>query len=525
MAVLLRHTATVPRKCLQHLTGPVQGYMTDKTDSGESSASSVSLGGETLKAILAKFTMALSGFVGTVLFARILGPASFGGFYLLLSIVQMTDRPFRGFERAVKQRIPQDQTDNNEILGFLIGFAALWTVIVLVGGVIFRSWLESYTGLEQAVVPFAVLVVGLLGTTPLTLIQAMGKLGASEWADAVRSYLTLPLQLAFVFLGFGAAGMAYGLAGATLIVAPVGLYYITARPVLPSRHTVLSLWSFAKYSIPTAFVGRAYERFDLLLLGYLLTPAAAADYEVAAKLTLPATFVASATAALLMPRVSQLKSRGENVVEDISNALAFGSILSIPIFFGALAIPESIIVTVYGGEYSGAALLLIAISVYRILGTQTEVLLQSLDGIDMPQATFKLSTVALVVNVILGVYLVNRIGAVGVVAATVAAEVIRYIGAGYILSKKIEGLSLVSAPMIHQLFTGTVMYGVVEGATMVLDISSWVELVGVVSLGAAVYGILLFAISDALRATTLGIFEGTEYEQALTRLVNLFESK
>jgi O-antigen/teichoic acid export membrane protein len=493
--------------------------------SGEesSSASTVSFGGETLKATIAKFTMALSGFAGTIVFARVLGPTSFGGFYLLLSVVQMTDRPFKGLERAVKKRFAQDDTENGEILGILIGFATIWTSIVLLGGWLFRSWLSEYTGLDTAIVPFAVLVVGLLGTTPLTLIQAKGKVGASEWADAVRSYLTLPLQLAFVLLGFGAAGMAYGLAGATVLVAPVGLYYVTTRPVIPSKQTVLYMWSFAKYSIPSGFVGKAYDRFDLLLLGYLLAPAAAANYEVAAMLTLPATFVASAASGLLMPRISQLASRGEGVAEDISRTLAFSSVLSIPIFFGALAIPNALVVTIYGGEYTGAGVLLITLAVYRVVGTQTEPMLQSLDGLDMPQMTFKLSTIALAVNIPLGILLVTEIGAAGVVVATIVAEFIRYVGAGYVLLNNVDGASLISTPGTDQVVAGLIMFSVVSAASSVIDIASWVELLLVVSVGAITYSLILVTISDELRETALGTFEGTEYEQYVKPVLDLFD--
>lgn len=178
--------------------------------------------------------------------------------------------------------------------------------------------------------------------------------------------------------------------------------------------------------------------------------------------------------------------------------------------------------TVYGGEYSDAALLLVAITVYLVLGTQTVVLLQSLNGIDMPEATFKLSTVAFVINILLGVFLVSGVGAVGVIVSTVVAELLRYVGAGDILSKNIEGLSLLSTPMAHQLFAGVVMFAVVEAAATTLDISSWVELLAV-SLGAAVYSVLLLTISDALRATIIGVFEGSQYGSIVRRLVRLFE--
>jgi len=495
--------------------------MSGDDDSGGPVA--VNFSGETLKAVVAKFTMALSGFVGTIVFARALGPYGFGGFYLLLSVVQMTDRPFRGLMRAIKKRFAEDDTDDDQIVGALVLAAITWSVLVLVVGWLFQDWLTSYTGIEDALFPFSVLAVGLLGNTPFTLLQARGHLGASEWADALRSYLTFPLQLAFVLLGFGAAGMAYGLSVATVLVVPVAVYYLHVKPSLPSRETLASLWGFARYSIPTAFVGRAYNRFDVLVLGFILTPAAVANYQVAAKLTLPATFVASSASTLLMPRVSQTDSRGESVAADISNTLAFGSVLSIPIFFGTVAIPEALIVTVFGSEYAGAGTMLIAIALYRFIDTQSEPLLQSLDGIDRPRTSFRLSTVALIVNIPLGLYLVTQVGAYGVVVATIVAESIRYVGAAYVLSTEVDGLLLYSISQAKQLGAGIGMFVVVEFLSHAVGITSWLDLGVVVGVGGAVYGLTLLAISHELRTTIASVFEGTRYDVIIRRLLDLFD--
>ncbi|MFB9806428.1 hypothetical protein ACFFQF_14640 [Haladaptatus pallidirubidus] len=65
-------------------------------------ATDVSLGGETAKALVAKFTLAASGFVATILFARELGPTAFGGYYLLFALTKIADRPLNGWASASK---------------------------------------------------------------------------------------------------------------------------------------------------------------------------------------------------------------------------------------------------------------------------------------------------------------------------------------------------------------------------------------------------------------------------------------
>lgn len=75
--------------------------MSDSTDK-ETEAGDMNLGLEAGKGLLAKMIQAVLGFVGTVLFANILGPTSFGAFYILQSIIQIGDRPIRGISSARK---------------------------------------------------------------------------------------------------------------------------------------------------------------------------------------------------------------------------------------------------------------------------------------------------------------------------------------------------------------------------------------------------------------------------------------
>lgn len=490
-----------------------------------SDASEVSLGGETAKATIAKFAMAASGFIGTILFARLLGPVAFGGFYLLFSLVKIADRPIGGLGSATKKRFSEADTPRREIVGALFLAVGVWFTLTVIGSLLLAGWLRSYTGLESAPLLFVLLMLAVMLYEPFEhLVHARGLVGAATGIDTLRSYFTLPLQLLFVFLGFGAAGMAYGLAGGTFLTVPLLLYYIQIVPILPSANVLRSLWSYAKYSVPGNFIGKAYDRFDVLLLGFLLAPAAAAQaavgqYEVAAKLTLPAVFVAETAGNGLMARVSNLHSRGEEIASDVSNTLAFTSILSIPVFFGALAISRPLVVTIYGPKFSPAAPFLVGLALYRVLTTMNSPLLQTLAGMDRPDVTLRLSTFTLAFNVVTGIVLTLRFGAIGVVIATVLAESLRYFGVVYSLRRYVSDVDIFPRTLLQQIGAAVAMFLVVSAAHSLIPVRSWFDLSILLVIGGTTYGLLLLGVSPELRLTLGSILRGSRIERYVPKRI------
>ncbi|MGM0389025.1 MAG: oligosaccharide flippase family protein [Natrinema limicola] len=469
-------------------------------------ATSVSLGGETVKATAAKFTMAAIGFAGTIVFARVLGPAGFGGFYLLFSLVKLGDRAVNGWGTAIMKRFSEAGAPERELIGGQLVFTLGWLGLMGAVSVLASQWLVSYTGLAAAPVLFVVLMSAVTLYEPTDrVVQARGLVGASMWVDTFRSLLTFPLQLALVLLGFGAAGMAYGLAAATFLSLPVLWYFVRTKPTMPSHDTIGSLWSYAKYSIPNSFLGQTYDRFDILLLGYLLAPAAAGQYEVALKLTVPATFVMMAAQSVLMARVSRLHSQGKDVSDDVSNTLAFASIVAIPMFFGAVAMPELLVVTAFGSEYADAAALLVGLALFQIVSTQSGPLTSAIGGIDRPDVNTWISSTTLALNIVLGVALTLAYGAIGVVIATVVAETLRYLLSAYVVSRELPAVELIPRTLLEQVAAAVLMFVLVRPLIDIVTVDRWYQLLAVVGFGAAVYSVALFAISRKLRVTIEGV--------------------
>lgn len=453
---------------------------------------------------VAKVITALIGFVGTILFARLLGPVDFGGYYLLLAVVMVAIRPVSGFAEACRKRTAETQTDTAEILGA----AAIAVVILsaLAGGLgfAFRSWLSTYTGIDSAATAGFFLIT-ILGAFFLidNLITGTGHLARTYWLDLLRSVFTLPGQLAFVLLGFGPVGMAYGLSLATALMIPAGGYLLGVRPSPPSAATIGGLVKYAKFSAVSHTLGKAKERFDILLLGVLATQADAGLYQTAFMLTIPAGFVAEIIGNGLVPRISAADSKGTFPAEDLYNALAFNSVLAFPLFFGALALAEPVARTVYGPEFAGAAPFIIIIAAFRVIDAQTSGLAATFSGIDRPEVVTMITGISLVINVLFGVALTLWFGPIGVVVATLMTSVLDYLAYLVVLRNSVSLSTLVPTELGEQLAASLLMFGVVSTLHHYVPVNHVWDLLLLVGVGVVVFGLALVALSGRTRYTLL----------------------
>lgn len=473
----------------------------------DTEASEVSLGGETAKATLAKFTMAVAGFLGTIAFARLLGPVGIGGFYLLMTVVGLANRPIAGLGGAVQKRLSETDFKSGEAMTITTAVALVWTVVSIGAAYLFSERLISLVGFDDAVPAFGV----LLGTLNLFIlyqaaVSATGRIGWTRWIDAFRSYLTLPAQLLLVWIGFGAAGMAYGESIATgLLLIP--LLHATSAFERPTWETARSLWEYAKYNIPNKYLSRAYSELDMLILGALLTQGAAGHYGVALRLSTPAMFIAMVAGSGLFARVSNLRSKGEPIAEDINNTLSFASLFAIPMLFGAIVLDRQIVTTLYGTEFGSAAPLLIGLLVYQLVRTQSDTLEQVVGGLDRPNVVTRVYVVLFLVNVMTGVGFTIWLGAIGVVLATVLTESLRYGGLAIYLRREQLSFTLVSRSMITQLFSGLLMGIILYTIETIVRIDSFTSLGILITLGATVYFTVLLVISHHFRQTIIGALD------------------
>lgn len=452
--------------------------------------------------VLGRVVTVLVAFLGSILLARILGPTGYGSFYLLLAIVALLDNPVTGWATACRKRLTETDFPSGEAVGSTVIAIIASSAVVFTLAWVARPTIASLTGHPAAWLYLAVLFVGSVTyATAQQVLQATRRFGSSTWLGASRDTVRVLVQAALVVAGFGVAGMVGGMVAANLVVAPIALYLIGARPGLPTAETLAEIWRFARSSVPAGFVGTAQEHMDILLLGIFVGTSVAGVYEIALKLTIPAMFVAGVAQNGLMGRVSNLRSRDEPVVADIENNLAYASVLGVPLFFGVLVLAEPVVVTVYSSQFVGAAPYLIGLALFRLLRTQRVILLATIDGFDRPDLNLKVSTAEFALNLALGLSLLFTVGPIGVVVATVVSEGVGYALRAVAVRSLAPSVTLLPKQIGSQVLSGAVMATVVAAGRAFLPLASWSTVLGLVALGGLTYFVTLIGLSRPFRTT------------------------
>lgn len=445
-------------------------------------------------------------FLGAVFLARELGPGGYGAFYLLMAIVSFLDNPVTGWANACRKRLTETGFPAGEAVGSTLVGIAVAGVATAVLAAVFRSAIADFTGLSEGWVLLSVLFVGMaLYVSTLEVLKASANFGASNWMMAGRDVLRVAAQAALVIAGYGVVGMVAGMVLANVLVAPVVLYLLGTRPSLPTSETVSAVWTFARSSIPNGVVGTAQNRMDVLLLGAFTTPSVVGNYEVALRITMPAMFVAGVASGGLMGRVSNRRSRGQDVDTDVQNNLSYASLLAVPLFFGALTVGAPVVVTLFSNQYADAGAFVAGLALFHLLRSQKSILVATIDGLDRPDVNLRVSTGVFALNLMLGVGLFFLVGPIGVVAATVISEAVGYGSRAFVVRRLVPSVSFLPRPLLEQVASGVVMGAVVYISRTLLSLGWWGNVGLVVSLGVVTYFVTLVAISEPFRGTVRAV--------------------
>lgn len=454
---------------------------------------------------IGKFITAVIGFFGSIILARVLGPGDYGLFYVSLSIAQFFENPLNGWAKACKKRMTEVQFNTEQALGSIFIVIA---AIAIIGGPAVYFILNLFT--SNPLIPIIVPIL-FISTSAFwsfsTVLSGRANFSLTSWAGVINTSFQVFLKVVLVLIGFGVWGMVFGTTIGALITIPIIYLWIGIRPEIPSLSSLKSIGRFAKWSIPSGFVGTSLSKMDIVLLGWLATSSAAGNYQVALQLSMPAVFISSIIGTGLMGRVSNLDSRKESWIDDLRNSVSYASILAIPIFFGSLVLSKELIITIFSNQYSGAGIFLIGLTLYRFLVTQTNIRGAILQGLDHPNINFRISLIELIINIILGITLWYIYGPIGIVVATVLTQFFGYISRIYAVRTLTNTNILITSPFLKQIVSGFLMAITIWTIKVFIGISSWYGVFILVGIGSIIYFIVLYIVSTHFRITIQGITE------------------
>lgn len=441
------------------------------------------------------------GFVSVILFGRLAGDEVVGVYFFVLSIIATTDGLLNGMMAACKKRISEYDAPVEELLGLLL-------IVTVPGAVVFAIVISGVLVLFDLTEPdvtvfFLVAFVPFVASTAgVRMVIGLGRVDAAQWLQTARTVLRVIVQLALIVVGFGAVGLVAGHAVAMTLGSIAAFVFIGIVPRLPSLETVRSVGTFARYSVPGGVISRIDESADEMILGFMFASGVVGDYGIAVRLVAPALLISAVMQGSLGTRVSNLDSRGESVAHVVRKNLAFTAILSVPIFFGVLAIGDHIVVTAFGSEFSGAAPFVVILAASRIVKCFGSPMTSAVGGLDLPRQMVVINTISALAVLVGAPAIAVVIGPLGVAVALLLSTVIRYVLAAFVLVPRIGFRSLFPRQFGEQLLAGLVMYLCVTVADRIL-ITDWVTVVFTVGIGGVVYIATLLAVSPETRTAVV----------------------
>lgn len=368
-------------------------------------------------------------FLGVVLFARELGAAKLGSYFLfqtlLVAVAVLTDF---GVKNAMIKRMSEGE-DPSEFLGGTVLLKTPLILIATVGLMSFADSIHSYVGFDAT--SYLIIGVALRETAFVGTKALEGELRVSEATaiEFIGKVVWVGVGVVLLWEGFGVFGLVYALFARFALMIIFSFIQLSTRPMLPRLKYIHSLIHYAKFNMVTYISGYFYNWTDTFIIGLFLGSASVGAYEVAWRVSRMFMMLGSAIATALFPQISQWHSNQntDRISQAVSQSIVPTVFFIIPGLIGAIIVGPSLLKLVYGPEYVIASLALVILVGDANTNAVHSVLKHSLNAIDRPDLSAQSALVAMGINIVLNVVLVWQIGLIGAAIATLSASLINMV--------------------------------------------------------------------------------------------------
>lgn len=392
---------------------------------------------QSIISVLSTISLTIIGFISTIYFAHVLGPAPLGAYFLLLAYYGIFNLiGDGGFGGAAVKRISEGKEPNEYFSAFVF-----LRIVLLAASVTALLYAEPYLiDINSSGIFFWILialVVSVFASSTGTGVYGTGKVGIFQISNFVEVLLRFIFQVSAVFLGFGIAGLAGGFIGGLIAGGIANFRYLDVKLVHFKISHLKNLSGFSFWILLTASGSLIFSYADTILIGYFMSNADIGIYRTTFQLTSVATFTTLALHSVLFPKMSNWGAHGQ--VTEIKNSLAraftYSLLLAIPTCIGGWILGERLLYFLYGAPFVEGnsalffLLLVQVVNVFMYLGTMT------LTAINRPKDAFWITIIASFANIILNLTLIPRLGITGAAVATLISMTFNAIGALILLSR------------------------------------------------------------------------------------------
>lgn len=440
------------------------------------------------------------GYIATMYFAHVLGPAILGSYYLFLSYYSIFALiGDGGFGGAAVKRISEGRGANEYFSAYIV-LRIILLGISLTALLLIAPYLSDF--LASGLFPwlFLALIAGTIAGFASAGVYGSGKVGVAQISDFLNSAIKIVAQIIATFLGYAAAGLAGGFIFGLLAGFLINFYFLPLRLAKFGIRHLKSLFSFSFWIFLTSTGFTVFATADTILIGYFLTDADIGIYRVAYQLTGIALLVCTAVNTALYPRISRWNT--DNDLNAIGSALpravTFSLLLAVPIVTGGILLGERLLYFFYGAEFAAGTPALVVLLIMQIFFIFMTLQITCLNAMDRPKHSFVATSIAAILNIGLNIILIPLLGILGAALATLVSITVTAILSYVYLSQRLE-ISLERRPIRNITLAAVVMAGAVLIFRAVIGIPSVPYLLAIILLGALLYFSVLFRIDPGLR--------------------------
>jgi O-antigen/teichoic acid export membrane protein len=387
--------------------------------------------------VLSTISLTIIGFLSTVYFAHVLGPAPLGAYFLLLAYYGIFNLiGDGGFGGAAVKRISEGKEPDEYFSAFV--FLRIVLLTVSVSALLYAEpYLKDINSAGIFFWILVALVVSVFASSTGTGVYGAGKVGIFQISNFIEVLLRVILQVSAVFLGYGVAGLSGGFIGGLLAGGIANFHYLDLKLVRFRLSHLKNLSGFSFWILLTSGGSLIFSYADTILIGYFLSNAEIGIYRTAFQLTSVATFTTLALHSVLFPKISNWGAQGQ--VTEIKNSLAraftYSLLLAVPTCIGGWILGEKLLFYLYGASFvegnSALFFLLLVqiVNVFMYLGTMT------LTALNRPKDAFWITVIAAIANILLNFVLIPIMGITGAAVATLISMTFNALGAIILLSR------------------------------------------------------------------------------------------
>ncbi|OPX63690.1 MULTISPECIES: flippase [unclassified Methanoregula] len=400
----------------------------------------------------------LIGFVSTIWFARVLGPAPLGIYSLFLAYYAVLNLlGDGGFGGAAVKRISEGKEQDEYFSAFVVIRIFLLTVSITVL-LFLEPYLTEVTSSGVFLWLMVALVIAVFHNCTASGVYGQGKIGVHQASLIVEYIVRVLFQLAFVYIGYSAAGLAGGFVAGMIAGGIVQVWYLQLRLVRFGMSHIRNLSGFSFWIFLTSGGSLIFSYTDTILIGFFMTNADVGIYRTALQLATVGSFTTLAFQTVLFPRISSWAAQGKfpDIEKALARACTYSLFLAVPACIGGWVLGYYLLYYIYGASFTGGVtplvflLLVQVVNIFMFLGTM------SLNALDHPKEAFQVTAISAVVNIILNIVFIPIMGITGAAVATLLAIAVNAAGA-YILLSKLVSVKIEYGPVRNILCAAGIM--------------------------------------------------------------------